>query len=408
MTIRKITTRLMLPAAVFGSLYALAAPAQGHGYVDYPKARQQICREDGGYWSPQDGSGIPNAACRDAFHESGNYIFVQHHEYAANTSDHTSPDAVQASVPDGTLCAGGDSSKAGMNQPSPHWQRTVVNTAETPALPLRFHATTPHNPSYWAFYLSREDYKGATDELAWGDLELIHTAPDALAVDSYYEFDVPLPEGRQGEAILFTRWQRVDPVGEGFYNCSDIVLTSGDEPTEPDDGWYDYGPYVDMDWVVSTGDQARLRVFDGQGQELLDVERPVQSGEAEGHQWALALADEVTGLHGDLVRMGVRTDNGIELDADYMAANRAFLSHPEHHYTLDYAPGPEEPAVCGDLDVSQVPVYPAWPQTDWAGEPSHAIAGDLLRHSSAVWEANWWVDSEPGSAGGWSKVCDLD
>ena len=48
-----------------------------HGFLESPKARQAICNADGGYWWPDDGSGIPNLACRAAFVESGHVQFVQ-------------------------------------------------------------------------------------------------------------------------------------------------------------------------------------------------------------------------------------------------------------------------------------------------------------------------------------------
>ncbi len=52
-------------------------------------------------------------------------------------------------------------------------------------------------------------------------------------------------------------------------------------------------------------------------------------------------------------------------------------------------------------------IYPNWPQTDWAGNPSHAAAGDKIRHENSLYQANWWSSSLPGSDGSWSKVCDF-
>lgn len=55
---------------------------------------------------------------------------------------------------------------------------------------------------------------------------------------------------------------------------------------------------------------------------------------------------------------------------------------------------------------SQVNDYPNFPQTDWAGKPSHANAGDYLRHNGKIYRANWWTSSIPGSDGSWQLVCD--
>ncbi|MEM1153068.1 MAG: lytic polysaccharide monooxygenase, partial [Pseudomonadota bacterium] len=64
-------------------------------------------------------------------------------------------------------------------------------------------------------------------------LELIDTAGNVPVVNGKYRMDITIPSGRSGDAILFVRWQRVDPVGEGFYNCSDITITAG-EVTPPE------------------------------------------------------------------------------------------------------------------------------------------------------------------------------
>ena len=129
-----------LATAMFSSL------AVGHGWTEFPKARQIFCADDGGYWSSQDGSTIPNAACRAAFLESGTYPFVQKNEFAANISDYNNEAAVRATVTDGNLCSAGSSAKAGMDIPSSAWQKTTLSAGTHT---LKFRATAPHNPSYW-------------------------------------------------------------------------------------------------------------------------------------------------------------------------------------------------------------------------------------------------------------------
>lgn len=98
---------LALISALFGSTIEVNA----HGYLDSPKARQAICEEQQGYWWPEDGSNIPNAACRAAYLDSGYVQFIQEHEFAVNTRDYNNQAAVEANIPDGTLCAAGDLNK---------------------------------------------------------------------------------------------------------------------------------------------------------------------------------------------------------------------------------------------------------------------------------------------------------
>ena len=61
---------------------------------------------------------------------------------------------------------------------------------------------------------------------------------------------------------------------------------------------------------------------------------------------------------------------------------------------------------CGGITATIYP-YPQWPQTDWAGNPSHAIGGDHLSYQGGVYKANWWTNSTPGSDGSWSFICSL-
>ncbi|WP_053062360.1 lytic polysaccharide monooxygenase [Photobacterium aquae] len=216
---------LMAVATVLGP----TGQAKAHGWADYPKARQVFCHEGGGYWGGADGAGIANRACREAFKASGTYQFTQHNEFAAMVRDYNSMAAVKQAVGDGLICSGGDERKRGMSIPSGFWQRTKMQPGET--FSLRYRATAPHVPGFWQVYLSKPGYDAARTSLRWRDLELIGTAgnikPRNEGEGQYFVFDVTLPRDRRGDATLVTRWQREDPAGEGFYNCSDIRIGSG-------------------------------------------------------------------------------------------------------------------------------------------------------------------------------------
>ncbi|EJL6793963.1 chitinase C-terminal domain-containing protein [Vibrio alginolyticus] len=66
--------------------------------------------------------------------------------------------------------------------------------------------------------------------------------------------------------------------------------------------------------------------------------------------------------------------------------------------------GSTEPGTC---DTTGLVTYPALPQTDWAGNPSHANQGDKIIHNGVVYQANWWTAAEPGTDGSWSTVCNI-
>ncbi|MFH4552934.1 chitinase C-terminal domain-containing protein [Vibrio alginolyticus] len=66
--------------------------------------------------------------------------------------------------------------------------------------------------------------------------------------------------------------------------------------------------------------------------------------------------------------------------------------------------GTTEPGTC---DTTGLVTYPALPQTDWAGNPSHTNQGDKIIHNGVVYQANWWTAAEPGTDGSWSTVCNI-
>ena len=391
-----------LSMALAAGTLVLSNLAWSHGYVAFPKARQQICKDDGGYWWPADGSGIANLACRSAFQKSGGYALTQHHEYSSNVADYHQMTAVKAVIKDGTLCAGGDPRKAGMDLPSPHWQSTVIDVNSTPMLQVRFRATTPHNPSFWQFYLSNNDYDSATAPLSWDKLTLIHQQNDVPAQNGYYEIEVPLPKSRSGKAVLYTRWQRQDVVGEGFYNCSDLQLVNGSTgPAE----WFDKGSYLTSGQLGQVGETALFRLFDPQGQELIQHRLVIEAGNVTGQAWALELANQVNTLHGDRVQIGLLINGAIELQSNVFA-NRIYLLDNHGHVNLDLKPA-NGGQTCGGLDPTKIFAWPNWPRQDHAGRPSYADKTDLMSEGGKVYRAKWWTQAKPGTDSSWDLVCSL-
>ncbi|XOV78965.1 MAG: glycosyl hydrolase family 18 protein [Aestuariibacter sp.] len=62
---------------------------------------------------------------------------------------------------------------------------------------------------------------------------------------------------------------------------------------------------------------------------------------------------------------------------------------------------------CASMNInpSDYPAYPDFPNQDWQGNPSHAVQGDRMTHQNTVWEANWWTTATPGSDGSWTAIC---
>jgi len=334
---KKIFKYAVLSSAIV-SLSAVSLLAHSHGYVTYPKARQVICNNDGGYWWPQDGSGIPNAACREAFLETGIHPFQQLNEFAVLTPDFNNQQAVQRNIPNGTLCAGASPNKAGMNIVSPEWQKTRITPDAQGNITFTFHATAPHAPHFWKFYLTKPGFDPNTETLTWEALELIQEHGNIVAKRGNYEMQIQIPEGRAGDAILYTHWQRIDPAGEGFYNCSDITIVGEGDPNNPDPvvTWQALGAFVDNGLKVNPSDQIWFRVFSAAGQEIVFEKHNITIENSTSEIWADVLAEQINTQYADIVKIGVQETSGeIVYDPQDLYANKVWAQQPDYHYELD-------------------------------------------------------------------------
>lgn len=347
---RKVNRGNILAVLAMSLLFSTNS-SQGHGFTEIPKARQTVCKEQGGYWWPADGSGIPNQACRDSFLISGHYPFTQDHEVAANVEDYLNDSAVKVAVPDGTLCAAGSPQKAGLNIASEHWQKTTVTPDSAGKILVRFNAQVPHNPSFWRFYLSKPSFNADTDLLKWDDLQLVSSFDDtpfytAANGQRYYDFQVSIPSDRQGQALLYTRWQRYDAAGEGFYNCSDIII---DNDTTTPEIWHNLGFFVRQDQTANVGDSAWLRLFDESGAELINESFVITTSNAAN--WQSALAAKVSSTYPSIIQIGTRDQSGtISFDEQNITGNQVWATNSQYSYQLSIVLQPDNrPPVIQDL-----------------------------------------------------------
>lgn len=218
---------------------------KAHGYSSTPIARQLKCHEDGGYWGGKL-SDIPNQACRNAYAVSGTYPFMQRNEFSANVRGYDKIENVKKVIKDGHLCSAGHDRKAGFDIASDAWYKNIIQVDNNGLFnfTVKYCATMPHNPSFWEVRLSKEEYNSSKDPLKWDDLLLISKIGDIkpengkiphCEANQYYEFEInnnayPITKSNEN-AILYIRWQRVDPGNEGFYNCVDVSLKKDDTPT---------------------------------------------------------------------------------------------------------------------------------------------------------------------------------
>lgn len=388
---KKALSLSLASASVLTALSTVQVHA--HGWVEYPNARQNVCYEDGGFWTNE----IPNQACQAAYDLSGAFPFVQRNEVAANVPNYRDIAHVQAIVPNGELCSAGDAAKAGLNVPSPHWQRTNISLDTNNQLDLVFAGVVPHNPSYWEFYLTKPSYD-PTLPLTWDDLELIDSAGD-VAIDEQkrYRIKVTFPADRTGDAILYTRWQRVDAGGEGFYNCSDITLTNSgttpptdptEPPTEPGNNLTVLGYFVPQGFgPVESGDTVRFRTFDATGKELVDISLAISANNTA--TWSAELAGQFNGQQNKDWYIGIwhQEMNHYMFDSRNISANQVHAPNANFSYALSLIKADTTP--------------PTEPSNGWLKEKVY-VAGDVVSHKGREWKAQWWTTGEePGTTGEW-------
>lgn len=355
---------------VLAAALIIPATGWGHGMLDFPEARQGICARVGGVWGPEDGSGISDPGCKKAaliWTAPGDraYPLSHWHEFAANVAGHRDLENVKRAIPDGTLCSGNDSRKKGFDLAMPEWQKTKVDVVNG-KMTVRLSGTQPHVPGYIRVFLTRPGYH-ATAPLKWADLVLLHTeelssyrtdwnnsvAPKPSyvpAVIGFFQFDVNVPNGQSGDAILYLIWQREDQGNEGFYNCADITLGGGSIPAP----WTAKGQFIAPDIAPKVGETVRVRVFgdgkvgkDGKGfSEIVDESIAVSANNQLPAQWGAEMVQALA-KHASIIKVGVLSGSDVVFNPNNMSQNQFYVANKDHTVQMsvisDENPGPVNP-----------------------------------------------------------------
>ncbi len=125
-------------------------------------------------------------------------------------------------IPDGRLASADNDKYACLDQVRADWPATPVQSGPRE---LIWYATTPHNPSVFRAWITTDDWT-ASEPLNWGQMVELELGSVSL-VGQEYRFETVLPE-RTGRHVLYVVWQRIDPVGEGFYATCDLVFGADD------------------------------------------------------------------------------------------------------------------------------------------------------------------------------------
>lgn len=297
---------------MLAAVFLVPALGWAHGAVDTPISRQVKCQKDGGYWASVDGSSIKDKGCRDAAlvfptPDKWAYQFQQWNEVAhlIAAPGYNDPETVKRQIPDNKLCSAGDDDKDGLNLVSADWYRTDV-TPNNGMMDVRIIGTAPHVPSFAKVFLTEPGFDPTTSPLTWDKLVLIHTEqltvakidwgnnlPALPGASGYFQFKVPVPSGQTGKATLFVQWQRIDPAGEGFYNCSDINIVSASVPGS----WFDLGQFIDAVMnKLKAGDKVHYRILDNSpaNKEVVDITLPIDASNLDPKIWGQQLASQIS------------------------------------------------------------------------------------------------------------------
>lgn len=335
-----------------------------HGAVDIPVSRQVYCYTQPDFWNnPRDkGCAAINAV-------SGTYPGQQWNEVAKliradEGYDYNNQADVEKLIPDGKLCSANDSLKEGLNALTADWHKTAV-TLTNGKLYVRLIGTAPHVPSFVRIYLSKPGYDPSRAALKWSDVEPVHsermtvakthwgdTPPAISGASGFFEFNVAIPSNRTGNAVLFTRWQREDSAGEGFYNCSDITIAG---PAIPEQ-LIDLGPFINpvMD-QLKAGDAVHFRIMDNTpaAKEVVDVTLPITASNLNPNIWGKQLADRIDPA---IAKVGEKNGSVVVFNTTDSSANSVFALAKGYAVAMAIIPG-----------GGQVPVNPTAPVAKISG-----------------------------------------
>ena len=152
-------------ATCIASLLLAAVPAFGHGSMADPISRTYKIFLD----NPQTPQGPAAAA---AIGVAGTQAFYDWNEVSRLAPGYDYPSL----IPDGQLPGAGREKYAGLNLARTDWYATPVVAGPREC---RFYATTPHDPSFFKAYITRNGYD-PRQPLRWSDLEPVAGTETAL------------------------------------------------------------------------------------------------------------------------------------------------------------------------------------------------------------------------------------
>ena len=351
-----------LLSLVIGSFCAGVAPtAFGHGALVSPPARQVACIESGM-------AANCNKASADS-NDAGQSIYTWQELTGFVYGNHSAAEARKV-IPSHLICSG-TSKGSGFSQPSAEWRTTTITPNNNGQVTMRYGYTQPHNVSWIEFYISKKGFNPAEKALGWDDIELLDTVVSSKSVSSitgqrynkYEDYKISIPEDRSGRAVIFTRWQRQDAAGEGFYGCSDVIIdrNGGEQPPvikDPEIGeeegtdWFEFSKFA-QNHKPAVGNYVHFRTMGGiKGNNLVDIRKKITSANVND-QWISELAYDINTNHSNIVLIGKQDGGGIvTFDPANLRGNGIFLRDKNQSAVLTVEKATDAPVAVAPADFT--------------------------------------------------------
>lgn len=356
-----LTKKKVLTIAIGGlAMSTLSGPAFGHGAMENPKARQWECHTQGNHWNP---GAMKSAACKAALQNSpsAQAAFDNWNGFTGFAKAPHGLAEAKAGVPNGMLCSGSTAGYAGFNLPRADWTKTIIQPDAQGKVGMTYYYTAKHTPSFIEFYINKKSVDPTKKALGWDDVELLTKFDIASGDPSVrHTVNVTIPADRTGTAVIFTRWQRIDSVGEGFYNCSDVTIKSRDGSEIPDGGgeeeeggessWTQKGDFITNAHQPAVGEKVRFRLMGGtRGDDLVDVNLQITPQNINNNQWVLDLAKQLNRDHSNELQIGQKAAEGnISFNEQLPRNNQVFVSNSSYGYAIEIVGNAETPVISLD------------------------------------------------------------
>lgn len=417
-------------AIVIGSLAmsTLSGPAFGHGAMENPKARQWECHTQGNHWNP---GAMKSAACKAALENSpsAQAAFDNWNGFTGFAKAPHGLAEAKAGVPNGMLCSGSTAGFAGFNLPRSDWTKTIVQPDANGQVGMTYYYTAKHTPSFIEFYINKKSVDPTKKALGWDDVELLKKFDIAAGDTSVrHTVNVTIPADRTGTAVIFTRWQRIDSVGEGFYNCSDVTINprdgseipggGGEEEEGGESGWTQKGDFITNAHKPTVGEKVRFRLMGGtRGDNLVDVSLDITAQNINNNKWVIELGKQLNRDHGNELQIGQKTTEGnISFNEQLPRTNQVFVSNSSYGYAIEIVGNAETPVISLDrytLDpvatASATYSYAVTGSSDKTGVSWQwkQIAGDTRITASPANQAKTQIRIPGGVSGGTTATFEL-